>query len=151
MTTKRVIRKQHGFTLLESLFAAMLIGLVITALIASSAAFTMANAAGVDLSTAEFLIEEIREKKATMEFADIGIGDTGTYQRVTHYTTPIDMNGDELVDFDSFTQVVIVDPVSGTDFEPIADLTSDFKKITVRIRKNGQTITEASWLRANLD
>ena len=145
MTTKRVIRKQHGFTLLESLFAAMLIGLVITALIASSAAFTMANAAGVDLSTAEFLIEEVREKKATMEFAEIDLIPG------VHITPPKDMEDNDLNDFAAFTQVVTVLPVSETDFNSLAGTNSDFKKITVEIRKNGQIITEASWLRANLD
>ena len=144
MTTKRVIRKQHGFTLLESLFAAMLIGLVITALIASSAAFTMANAAGVDLSTAEFLIEEVREKLALTAFDDIALSPG------LHISPPKDMEGNNLDDFAAFTQVVQVLPVSGTDFDSL-ESNSDFKKITVQIRKNGQIITEASWLRANLD
>ena len=53
-----------GFTLLEVLFAAMLIGLAIVALAVGSGAFTLNNAAGLDLSTAEFLIEEIRELTA---------------------------------------------------------------------------------------
>ena len=44
--------------MLESLFAAMLIGLVIASLAVSSSAFTQTNAFGVDQSTAEFLIED---------------------------------------------------------------------------------------------
>ncbi|MHC4773552.1 MAG: prepilin-type N-terminal cleavage/methylation domain-containing protein [Planctomycetota bacterium] len=61
MNTKK---RKNGFTLIEALFAAMLLGLVVAALAAASGAFTMANGYGVDLSTAEFLIEEMRELTA---------------------------------------------------------------------------------------
>ena len=54
-------KQSSGFTLIEALFAAMLLGLVVAALAAASGAFTMANGYGVDLTTAEFLIEQIRE------------------------------------------------------------------------------------------
>jgi len=138
--------RSDGFTLLESLFAAMLIGLVIAALIASNTAFTMANAAGVDLSTAEFLIEEIREYYAIMAFNKF----TPTSDWIV-YPTPIDMEGNTLDDFAAFTQKVYIKPVSGVDFETPANPTTDFRKITVRIYKNDQFISEASWIRANLD
>ncbi len=52
-------KNRTGFTLIESLFAAMLIGLVVAAIAVSSGAATMVNGVGIDLSTAEFLIEEI--------------------------------------------------------------------------------------------
>ncbi len=139
-------KQMGGFTLLESLFAALLIGLVIAALVASNTAFTMANAAGVDLSTAEFLIEEIRERYAIMAFNDF----TPTSDWIV-YPTPIDMEGNPLDDFAAFTQKVYVKPVSGVDFETPANPTTDFRKITVRIYKNDQFISEASWIRANLD
>ncbi len=133
-------RNKSGFTLLESLFAALLIGLVIAALAASSGAFTMANAAGVDLSTAEFLIEEIREYTAPMAFADLAdvAGD---------YAPPIDVSGAELPDFAAFTQQVAVTNC-GTEFGAVA---SDFVRITVTIQKNGNPISQADWIRANLE
>ncbi|MHC4834844.1 MAG: prepilin-type N-terminal cleavage/methylation domain-containing protein [Planctomycetota bacterium] len=65
MNTKK---RKNGFTLIEALFAAMLLGLVVAALAAASGAFTMANGYGVDLSTAEFLIEEMRELTANEDF-----------------------------------------------------------------------------------
>ena len=53
-------KQSSGFTLIEALIAAMLLGLVVAALAAASGAFTMANGYGVDLTTAEFLIEEAK-------------------------------------------------------------------------------------------
>ena len=50
-TVKPLHGKNQGFSLIEALLAAMLIGLAIAALAASSGAFTMYNAAGLDLST----------------------------------------------------------------------------------------------------
>ena len=51
--------KARAFTLVEVMIAVVLIGIAIAALVASNAAFTQANSFGIDLSTAEFLIEEI--------------------------------------------------------------------------------------------
>lgn len=136
-----MIQNHHrGFTLLESLFAAMLIGLVIAALAASSGAFTMANAAGVDMSTAEFLIEEIREWTAPMVFSDLA-GIAGDY------SPPIDVTGAELADFAAFTQQVTVENC-GTEF---GAPNSDFVRITVTILKNGNPVSQADWIRANLE
>jgi len=136
------MKTQHkcsGFTLLESLFAALLIGLVIAALAASSGAFTMANAAGVDMSTAEFLIEEIREWTAPMAFSELA-GIAGDY------SPPIDVSGTELADFAAFTQQVAVENC-GTE---MGAPNGDFVRITVTILKNGNPISQADWIRAKL-
>ncbi|NLK42277.1 MAG: type II secretion system protein [Planctomycetes bacterium] len=139
MKTKRLIHNPSGFTLLESLFAAMLIGLVIAALIASNSAFTMANAASVDLSTAEFLIEEIRERTATMSFGELdSIGQA------------IDINDQSIEDFEMFARDVKVYNVSEIDYNTIVP-DSDFKRIVVEILKNDRPISKASWIRARLE
>lgn len=146
MKTKRLIHNPSGFTLLESLFAAILIGLVIAALVASNSAFTMANAAGVDLSTAEFLIEEIRELTATMSFDELdSIGKV--------HEPPIDMNGQSIEGFEMFTQDVKVYKVLEIDYNTIApdSVYSDFKRIVVEILKNDRPISKASWIRARLE
>ena len=57
----RVSRRDNGFSFVEILISIILVGLSITALVFASNSFTMANGAGADLSTAEFLIEQIRE------------------------------------------------------------------------------------------
>ena len=56
------IRKQQdGFSMLEALLAIFLVGIAVASLIAASSSFTQANALGVELSTAEFMIEQVRE------------------------------------------------------------------------------------------
>src|SRR3989304_6042625 len=60
----------RGFTLVEVLIAVVLIGVAITALMGANGAFTMVNGAGVDLTTAEFLTEQIRELTAILPVAD---------------------------------------------------------------------------------
>lgn len=132
-----------GFTLLEALFASMLIGLVIAALAASSGAYTMANAAGVDLSTAEFLIEEIREHTAPVAFSDLAAAGG-------NFSPPIDVDGNPMAEFAVFEQQVVVQNVNSSNFTtPLAG--SDFIRITVTITKNGQPVSDASWIRAKLD
>ena len=138
---RKLPNRRNGFTLLESLFAAMLIGLVIAALVASSGAFTMANAAAVDLSTAEFLTEEIRELTTGLPFADLA-GLAGDH------SPPIDVSEMPLNDFSVFKQQVAVDPC-GDEFS--ANSNDDFVRITVTIYKNEKPVSEASWIRANLD
>ena len=54
------MRHRSGFTLVEVLIAVALIGLAIASLLVANISFTKANSAGMDLSTAEVLIEQIR-------------------------------------------------------------------------------------------
>jgi type II secretory pathway pseudopilin PulG len=145
MKTKRLIHNPSGFTLLESLFAAILIGLVIAALVASNSAFTMANAAGVDLSTAEFLIEEIRELTANTAFDDLN-SLAGDPFWPNNNITPAPSSA-EIQAFSVFTQQVAVDPC-GSEFGVDND---EFVRITVTILKNTQPVSQASWIRARLD
>jgi type II secretory pathway pseudopilin PulG len=143
---QRKYKTAGGFTLLEVLFAAMLIGLAIAALVGTSGAFTMKNAAGVDLSTAEFLIEEMREMTVPL-----------TYTAMESYpdqsfNPPVDLGGAPLADFAAFTQQISVDNVSVSDLNDVEPAgTTDFVKVTVTILKNGSPVSSASWIRARLD
>ena len=60
----------RGFSLIEVLIATVLIGLSIAALVAANGSFSMANVTGADLSTAEFLAEQIRELTTMLPVAD---------------------------------------------------------------------------------
>jgi type II secretory pathway pseudopilin PulG len=143
MNSRKIYKRRlgGGFTLLEALFAAMLIGLVIASLAVSSSAFTQANAVGTDLSTAEFLIEEIRELTAPAAFSDL-TGFAGNSQ------PPIDAAGNAMNEFSAFTQNVTVVPC-GDEFSAAAN--EDIVRVTVTILKNGQTLNQANWIRADLE
>jgi type II secretory pathway pseudopilin PulG len=136
-------KKNTGFTLIEALMAAMLIGLAIAALAASSGAFTTYNAAGVDLSTAEFLIEEVREMTAVKPYTDLN---------TCAYNGPAkDANGELLSDFDIYTQVVTIVFVNPTDLTAVSATDQNLRRVTVTILKNNREITSSSWIRANLN
>ena len=135
----------NGFTLIEALFATMLLGLVIAALAAASGAFTMANGYGLDLSTAEFLSEEMRELTANEDFATL----VANYDGQT-FNPPKDISNTDMTDFSEFSQQVDIDYVESGNFDNIVIGPTDFVRVTVTITKNGAAITSTSWIRANL-
>jgi len=143
MNKRRSNRCRMGFTLVEVLVAVLLVGLAIASLVATSGAFTIKNGAAVDLSTAEFLIEEIRERTAMMGFDELAA------MKEASYCPPIDVNGEQLEDFGVFGQQVRVECVGGADLDEITE-SSDFVRVTVTITKNGRPISSASWIRAKM-
>ena len=168
MKTKYKRLYGEGFTLLEVLFAAALIGLAIAALVATSSAFTMKNGIGVDLSTGEFLIEEIRELTAVLPVIDPESGTTtfgaeagesavSAYDDVDDFdgrsfNPPVDLSGASLPDFAAFTQQVTVENVSASNLDAVvANHTSDFVRVTVTVMKNNRPVNSASWIRARLN
>lgn len=137
-------QRAKGFTLIEVLIAIVLIGVAIAALVASNAAFTQSNAAGTELSTAEFLIEQIKELTATRDYDDV-VGFDGDI-----FSPPIDVNSQPLIEFTGFVQQVTVVNVNPADFDQVvADPNSDFIRVTVEVLLNGRQISSQSWIRAN--
>lgn len=140
-TKKRIA----GFTLLEALMAVLLVGLAIVSLLMSSGSLTKVNAAGVDISTAEFLMEQMRERVAMLPYADLAALETNS-----PYSPPVDVNGTALTEFGTFTQQVTVQEVSRVNLStPQAG--SDFSRITVIIQMNGASISTATWIRTDMD
>ena len=160
-------KQNAGFTLLEALMAAMLIGLAIAALAASSGAFTTYNAAGVDLSTAEFLIEEIRELTAPLPVVEPGwtpvagtaLGPDGGETLATYddlddfhqrsYCPPVDAGRTAMPEFGAYTQLIQVQTVAASNLSaPVQNHSTAFYQVTVTISKSGVPITSSSWIRA---
>lgn len=157
-------KKNTGFTLIEALMAAMLIGLAIAALAASSGAFTTYNAAGVDLSTAEFLIEEVREMTAPLPTVDPTSGTAtfgseagellATYDDIDDwnnrsYSPPIDVSRTAMPEFSAYTQQIAVQNVTTANLTQMANNhTTDLYRVTVTISKSGTAISSSSWIRA---
>jgi len=170
MMKKHLIRSRaiaaNGFTLAEILVAVVIIGIAIAALVGANGAFTQVNGAAVDLSTAEFLIEEIRELTTALPVIDPDTG-TDTFGPESGETTvadyddlddfdnagfcpPVDVTGDPLTDFGSFTQQITVEYVKPSSLEELEDNPpSDFIRITVVIVQNNRPVSSASWIRAN--
>jgi prepilin-type N-terminal cleavage/methylation domain-containing protein len=160
----RNTKYKSGFTLIEVLFAVMLVGLAIASLMAANAAFTEANGVGTDLSTAEFLIGQIRELTMLLpvidpetELATFGpeTGETlADYDDLddlngSSFSPPIDAQRTTLNDFSAYSQKIAVQNVNASDFEQaVANHSSNFVRITVNVYLNSKQISSASWLRA---
>ena len=152
-----------GFSLIEALFAIILVGLAIASLIAANSAFTKANAAGTELSTAEFLIEQIRELTALLPVVDPqtettnfgpeeptlpSYDDLDDFDDAT-FCPPINANREVLNNFSAFQQKITVENISVTNFEQVVgDHNSNFVRITVKLLYNSRQVSSTSWIRA---
>jgi prepilin-type N-terminal cleavage/methylation domain-containing protein len=157
------VMKKSGFTLVEVMIAIIMVGLAIASLMGASLSFTRANALGTELSTAEFLIEQIREMSALLPVID---PDTGTsafgHEEVSLaawddlddfdgavFSPPINAQRETLTDFAPFSQRVTVQNVSAGNFEQVvADHGSNFVRVTARVFFNSREISSVSWIRA---
>ena len=159
----------RGFSLVEVLIATLLVGLSIAALMAANGSFSMANAAGADLSTSEFLIEQIRELTTMLPLTDpnadtwttlgpeSGEANVALYNDVDDFDgfdsdtlgAPISAQRTPLTDLSIFRQQVLVQKLNPSNFDEIwsDNSGSNFARITVVISRNGPICT-ASWVRA---
>lgn len=157
-------KDKKGFSIIEVLVAIMLVGLAIASLVAANGAFTMANGAGTDLSTAEFLIEQIRELTTLLPVIDPQSGTTlfgpengesvASYDDLDDFngatfSPPINAAGSSLNDFAAFSQQITVENVSQSNFEQVVSHHgSNFVRVTVKVFLNSKEISSTSWLRA---
>ncbi len=157
-------KNRKGFTLLESLFAIILIGMAVTALIAANCSFTKINAVGLEISTAEFLAEQIRELVDTLETIDPEDGKTtfgpeelslALYDDIddfddTTFNPPIGADREPLNEFAAYTQNVVVENVSQSDLQQVVgDYSSNFVRITITVTLGGEEFARAMWIRSN--
>jgi type II secretory pathway pseudopilin PulG len=140
-----------GFTLVEVLLAVLLVGLAIAALTASNYAYTQANGAAVDMTTAEYLIEQIRELTAAKTVDQIdSYGGSGTDWRAP-INPPVDARGVSLgTAFSTWSQQIRVEKLQPDLNTPYtaADPPAVFYRVSVRALKNGREISSLSWIRA---
>jgi prepilin-type N-terminal cleavage/methylation domain-containing protein len=152
-----------GFTLVEVLIAVVLVGVAIAGLVGASGALTMVNGAGLDLTTTEFLIEQIRELTATLPAVDPATGTAtfgheestlSAYDDVddfhgSSFHPPIDAGRTALNDLAAYTQVVTVQNVNPSNFEQtVTNHSTKFYRVKVEIRRGGRVVNSASWLRS---
>lgn len=143
--TLNAIMKKAGFSLVEVLIVIILVGLAIAGLVAANSAFTKANAVGTNLSTAEFLTEQIRERTIAADYDDLY---TLQHFDGVSFSPPINANGEDLNNFAAFTEQITVENVSETNFEQVVVYNSGFIRVTAKIFLNSRQISSAGWLRA---
>ena len=147
------------------MLAIILVGIAVASLVAANASFTKENSAGTELSTAEFLIEQIREltiqlpvvepNSATYTFG-LEAGETAlaSYDDLddfdgADFSPPINADRMLLNDFAPYHQQITVENVSANDFDQVVgDGLSYFVRVTVTITANSNQIASADWVRA---
>jgi prepilin-type N-terminal cleavage/methylation domain-containing protein len=140
------MRYKSGFTLVEVLIATILVGLAIASLIGANISLTRANGVGANLSTAEFLIEQIRERAIAADYDDLY---TLEHFDGVSFSPPINADGNDLNNFAAFIEQITVENVDGANFEnTVVDHSSNFVRVTVRIFLNSREISSTSWIRA---
>lgn len=155
--------KRTGFSLIEVLIAILLIGLAISALVAANISLTRANGAGMNLSTAEFLLEQVREMTTLLPVVDPEDGITtfgpeegalADYDDLddfdgANFSPPISVSKTVLNEYAAFTQQITVENVSASNFDQVVDdHASSFVRVTVKIFLNARLISSVSWIRA---
>ena len=160
---KRYVHKRGAFTLAEVLVATVLIGLAIVSLIIANRAFAQVNGAAVKLTTAEFLIDQIRELTMSLDVVDPQGGETfgpETGESLSNYddlydfdgltfSPPINSGRQQLTDLGAYSQQITVENVDATNFEQVVlDGGSPFVRITVRVFINAEELSSRQWLRA---
>lgn len=163
----RIMRYENGFTLFEVLVAVLLVGLAVAALVGSNIAFTKANGIGTEMTTAEFMAEQIRELTAMLPVSDPAVAAWATfgpeetalanYDDVDDFDgfnsaslgAPVDSRRQPLTTLAAYSQQVTVQNVSSSNFETVVtDRSSSFVRVTVNIYLNSKLISTTSWLRA---
>ena len=137
--------KKSGFTFIEVLIAIILVGLAIVSLVAANSSFTKANGAATDLSTAEFFIEQIRERSISVNYDDLyGL----EHFDDVAFSPPISADGESLNDFAAFSEQITVENVSESNFEQVVAYDSGFIRVTAKVFLNSREISSLSWIRA---
>ena len=155
--------KKKAFSLIEVLLAIILIGLAVASLLVANSSFTEANGVGTNLSTAQFLIEQIRELTTLLPVIDPQT-DTAFFgaeeASLTDYddlddfdskvfSPPISADRQSLNDFAAWYQQITVENVNPANFQHVeSDHSTDFVRITVRVLLNFEEISSTSWIRA---
>ncbi len=136
---------KQGFTLIEVLVAIIIVGIALVSLIAANSSFTTTNGYGVELSTSEFLIQQIREMTTLTAYSDLH-----NFDDPNPICPPVNANGEDLAEFGAFSQQITVENVSASDFQTVvADGSTPFVRVTVTIRLNSKPVSSASWIRAS--
>jgi len=160
---KRPVHTCEAFTLAEVLIATVLVGLVIVSLIVASRAFAQVNGAAVKLTTAEFLIDQMRELTTPLDVVDPQTTTTvfgpETGESLSDYDDLDDFDGasfcppinaarQQLTDLGAYSQQVTVENVNSTDFEDVeADHSTPFVRITVQVFLQSKELSSRQWLR----
>ena len=161
--TKRVARpRAHGFTLIETAMAMVIVGVAVGAMLQLIAAGSQSNMVGNEMTTGINLAKNIHEIASTLAYTDPNNPGSptlhkGNLSQATYIwdldtlsaSPPVDCTGQTITNYAGWKQSVSVKTVSTgqlTTVPPVQDTTVPTARITVTISHKGTTIYSTSWL-----
>jgi prepilin-type N-terminal cleavage/methylation domain-containing protein len=132
--------RNRGFTLIEAMFAIMIIGIGIAALMTVFAAGTNVNGYGDRLSKAVFLADEIRAMTDNAKFADLGNYNGRVYNGV-------DANGSAVAGLQEYNQTISVRYIDPVNMAVYVGTEPPGAIITALVSYNNEEMTRLSWIR----
>ena len=157
-------RRERGFSLIETLIAAALIGIGVAAMLVATKSATQVNAAGQEITQAGYLAQEIREWTLKLPFIDPDPGDASNppgpdgsdpqvfvddlddLMNVT-YSPPRDANGNAIAGMDAWSQTLTLEWKNPDSLlTAVPDGSSDIVRVNVDIARNGRPVLSAGWL-----
>lgn len=131
---------EPGFTLIECIFAMLLLGLAVAGLMVANQSLTVANGAGMEIANAQFCVDQIREMMAPMTVSNVL-----TYNNKT-YSPPIDSTGTAMTNLPGYSETIAVENVNIGTLQPPAT-GSPIYRITVTVSLHGVVQCSTSWFR----
>jgi type II secretory pathway pseudopilin PulG len=132
-------RRRRAFTLLETAFAIMLVGLGVVSMLELLAAGTAANLQGAQTTVGVNFAKNIREAALRMSFDELVALDG---QMIT---PPVDSSGEVLGEFAEWTQAVRVDWVNPNQLTADLFNPSHAVRVTVTVWRNDSRAADLSW------
>lgn len=130
---------RRAFTLIEIMVTVVIIGIGLTAVMATIGSTTTVHDAGNKLTQAVFLAQEVREW--TMGMDDFSTLDDATY------SPPHNSQGEDLTGMTGWSQVLDVTWRSESDLAtPVADRTSKVARVDLTVQYGTETVLTTSWL-----
>ncbi|MBN2582168.1 MAG: type II secretion system protein [Planctomycetes bacterium] len=153
-------RRRAGFTLVEILVAAAILGMVFVVLLEAFAVGLRMLEQSQRVTIAASLAEEIHEMVLTLPLADpeepshwgLETGEVLPPDDVDDlddlvFSPPASSDGSVLSDLSDYAQHVTVTSMSATDFAlPVADGTSNVCRVSVSVTHRGLEVSRVSWL-----
>ncbi len=134
-------RPCSGFTLIEAMFAIMIIGLGVAALMTVFGAGTQVNAHGDNLSKAVYLAGELRAMTDDVAFENLSAYNGRTYQGV-------DANGTAVAGLGEYQQTLVVTAVNPDDLTTYIGPDPQAYMLTAVVIKNSMEVSRLRWLRS---
>jgi len=154
--------RRGGFSLIEVMLAAVLIGVGVVAVMVAVASGTKVNAAGANITRACYLAQEIREWTLMLPFSDRDPADQdnppgpdGSDPQVDDlddlidvtYSPPRDATGNVLTDLPGWSQQIALEWKDPDSLQTtVAAGSSDVIRVAVTIHSHGRPVLNTGWL-----